>query len=674
MQYILGEYTAGDNLISYLTQRDIFAELDFKGRRLYGGCTESILKGSQYGPWIGTSAGPSWRQFLLGPLQVDTARFKVHSIEFLVAGYFSVNQTDGNLINSPYRNRTFLNPFLMPSWRVVACNESSMATRLVKFMRDPQVVNSTLTITCPAIAYRNNHTFHHKNQSDTYDWQPYAVNHTWVARYCPSDFKGVSYPSICVNCTDPCSLMMYCNSTDQHIFEYHLAPCRQTVTCPMPYEPRIRFLSVVFEDQISAPRIIDYFADTTSTSIAMGLTLSAPGFAYCAAFLPSESTIVTSSLQITLMNHGAYSDANNRLYIKIDGLAAITLYHIYCVTSTLNGVLQPFTTVLKNQTYPLTTVCCRQVSVNLASDVALLNQPSSQFVTVTFQSTGPFPPSVTIYTEYINTTNKIAFQPSFFSRNMSLFIKIADPNRRAPAARVNNIYPPSGQTPIADLSEPTSLFFDLGPSRVGWYLIKVVLIPALFNRTQLDPTYVTTSGLVYETSTTFAVLDPLFRTPAPNIMSATYSNDGTYIDVEFDMETNRGGQMVKFLCNYIFSGKGMDTALCDWYGNSNLRVFITDSAGAVPGDTLRVLRNNMIRPSCTDVQTAHRDCAVWPEVGVGTFVIQNAVVPTVPTVTVSAPAIASPCALYTIDLTSSQGNCGRLFSSICRSRMDTVMA
>ena len=652
MQYIYGQYTQNDNYIPYLTDRQSFMDLNYQGRRLYGGCTRSVETPVKSGPWLGTSSGPSWREFLLGPLQIDHVKFEVRSIEFLVAGYYDRLQ-----------NLTYLNPFAEPSFRVAACNHSVLANKLVEFIRVPSPVNATLSLVCPDIDYQLNSTWKSRLDNVTHStYNNFEVNNTWVVKHCPSDV-GAPYPGVCLNCTDPCSHKMHCNTTNLHTFDYHIAPCLASAECHEIQEPRIRFLSVLYGDKIAAPSIVEYFADTTGSSIALGLTLSEEGFAYCAAFTLQATPRVTSNFIITQSNLGSYT-RNKQAYIKIDGLSSASTYNVFCVASTLNGIMQPFETVLKNQSYQLSTVCCRAITIELVSNVGFYNTISSNFVKMTFASTGPFPPNIRVFTNFVNTTNKIAFEPTFITQNKTLNINIADPARKKGAAIVQNLWPLSGIRPIPDIPTPTSYYFDLGASQVGWYILRVEMSEQTFNRSLIDPSYVPVGSIPFLGSSTFAVISPTYRTPAPQIMSAVFSNDGTYINVRFDVPTDRGGRVGMFRCNTVFSGKGMETALCQFASSTNLYVYVTDDKGVSPGETITAIRNNLIKPQCTGIQTIHGDCVVWPDVAIVVVTVQNAFNPAVPAVAVAGPETASPCTDVVLDLTASQGSGGRQFSSI----------
>ena len=651
MQLVFGQYTQNDNFISYLTERQSFMELDYQSRRLYGGCTYSVNPTIKAGPWLGTSSGPSWREFLLGPLQVNHVKYKVHSLEFLVAGYYNRLQ-----------NLTYLNPFADPDYRVVACNHSNLADQLVGFLRTPNVVNASLQVVCPTTDFQVNSTWKSRNNVSHTTYTQFVVQNIWVIKYCASDY-GAAFPGVCLNCTDPCARDLHCNTTNIHNFGYHIAPCLAHTDCFEIEEPRIRFLSVLYQDKIAAPSIVAFYADTTSNSVAMGLTLSDEGFAYCAAFTPQATPRVTSNFIITQQNLGSYSK-NKQAYIKIEGLSSASTYNVFCVTSTLNGIMQPFVTVLANQSYQLRTVCCRAITMELVSDVGFLDTSTRNFIKMTFASTGPYPPNIRVYTDFVNTTNKIAFSSSFISQNKTLNVKIADPNRKAGAVTINNIWPLSGITPIPDIPTPTSYFFDLGASEVGWYILRVKVDEQTFNRTQRDPSYIAASDIPFLGSTTFAVMDPTYRTPAPHIMAALFSNDGTYIDVRFDVPTDRGGRVGLFMCNTVFQGAGMATALCQWASSTHLYVYVTDDKGVRPGDTITIIRNNLIKPLCTGIQTIHGDCVVWSDVAVTTVTLQNALDPVVPIVAVVGPEVASPCTEVVIDLTSSRGSGGRQFSSL----------
>ena len=77
---------------------------------------------------------------------------------------------------------------------------------------------------------------------------------------------------------------------------------------------------------------------------------------------------------------------------------------------------------------------------------------------------------------------------------------------------------------------------------------------------------------IYSSGTVVTLLSTSVPQPAPGILSAQFSNDGTYITIIFEADTNQGGLTRSFACSDLFaiyevaSGTAVSTSdlSCAW--------------------------------------------------------------------------------------------------------------
>jgi hypothetical protein len=154
-------------------------------------------------------------------------------------------------------------------------------------------------------------------------------------------------------------------------------------------------------------------------------------------------------------------------------------------------------------------------------------------------------------------------------------------------------------------------------------------------------------------------------TPAvPKLLQAIFSNDGSYVALDFDSASDRSGLYGTFTCRTLLRFAGDATATCQWATDNQLRLYPATGDGAVVVGSNMTLVADKIKARCSDAQRTSSQCATYVYVPMTVVVIAPPVSPATPTVVIAAPAAIGGCNSLTLDLTGSVGAAGRSWSGI----------
>ena len=174
--------------------------------------------------------------------------------------------------------------------------------------------------------------------------------------------------------------------------------------------------------------------------------------------------------------------------------------------------------------------------------------------------------------------------------------------------------------------------------------------------------------------------------PVPLLSSATFSDDGTYISVLFDSNTDRTRRRSSFGCSRLFSFSSADKFSCVFVSDIECLVSllsatndITETELPQPGDVI-VLLEGKIRAKCTDDVA----CSSWNRTSSVTATSADGLranltassSPVKPRVVISSPERVGNCDDFPLSLTSSTGSGGRTWSRVifnisCSDNSDT---
>jgi hypothetical protein len=159
----------------------------------------------------------------------------------------------------------------------------------------------------------------------------------------------------------------------------------------------------------------------------------------------------------------------------------------------------------------------------------------------------------------------------------------------------------------------------------------------------------------------------------PNFISATFTNEGSSIIFKFDMTTNQGKLFLNsFSCNKLFDFKCASQSVCQWMDSKTISGSVNGAEGCVvPGDSVRLLRNNNITLSCSGSNCVSNGLSASSK----SLVIQAPAAPITPTVTIRMPSVLGQCSSLLLDLSGSLGSGGREWSNVsvrASSSLDSV--
>jgi hypothetical protein len=312
--------------------------------------------------------------------------------------------------------------------------------------------------------------------------------------------------------------------------------------------------------------------------------------------------------------------------VNVTSLLPSTDYNIYCAATSSQGVTMSLSSVLATS-QSLRTTCCRAVTVAVLHPATVnvglgvtravsiaLEAPPTAYVVVTVQ-----------YTPRDQTSAGVQMLPSVLRFD----------NRSTTG---------SGKD------------IRLTALGVGNYTLLVSVTGAS----------ATEYGVVYAGARRLTVL-PAGATPTvPKLLQAAFSNDGSYVTLGFDSATDRGNQYGPVSCRTLLRFVGDNSAQCQWFSDSQLRIYPTvDGSGAVldvDGNVTLIM--NTIKAKCADAGRVVGLCVSYGYATSTTVVVTAPSAPTAPSVVISAPLAISGCNPLPLDVTGSVGAAGRPWEAV----------
>ncbi len=465
-----------------------------------------------------------------------------------------------------------------------------------------------------------------------------SSSQTWVVQNCTA---GVA---VCVGCSNPCT-----ETSDS----LRIAPCGSTATSFSSYV--IRSLSVGYGNFPGIPDITDvYITSATSTSVTIATTLSDSGSLYVGIYRHFASPASPSSVEsVILQNHPAtYNSDTGNYTVTINGLLAATDYSLFFVTLSTFGLKSTLTTTLSTQVN-VTTACCRDFIVSISASSILEEVNVLNFLTQQV-SASPQTNLYSVYTLYSIDTS--ALTSSQYASN---------PFSPASMTVV-------GGKGVSKISSSASLL----KLPTGTYGITVALVG-----TNADDYSITYSGGLSTYSSSFSdmlifsVLSSESPLPAPVLSSATFSSDGSYVQVAFDKDTDKGGLANAFTCSSIFSFSCASASTCYWVDSATINAYVsTGDSCLAPANSLTLLNTTSLRAKCPKSSGTCTTQSSWPKAVTKSVTVGKSSSSISPTVSLSMPSTMGSCATLTLDAGSSSGNGGRSWSnvSIVATAMDST--
>ena len=435
--------------------------------------------------------------------------------------------------------------------------------------------------------------------------------------------------SLCVDCVNPCaasaatcpSLQMFnpCGGNSGSDGGGAGYGCTQT----QPNVNMFRVLSGTFQlnPAFVPPTVNNITVVAGKTTAVVKTVLSDDGSVYCGTF--STTTVPTSISQITSQNFVAASKSGTAL-VSITGLLPATSYVVYCISQSSLGTLASLATALKTKR-TLNTACCKTITVAINLNSMYEGSSASNVVQIAMDA------------------------PSSQGLVIAMSVNVG--------GVVSRLIP--GNFSLTSTSALIPLYASVGTAttvNAGTVNVSITLSGASKSEYQV----------VYPQGQTFTVLSRIQPLPPPTLSSVSFSPDGTGLVASFSANSDRAGiTQAHFSCFTLFSftaASGLNATKCSWTNPSDVHITLDSSTTLIVGDKV-TLQGGKIRAACpANVTTAK--CATWSTTARTAATVLAPVSPVIPTVAISAPSIIGMCDAFPIDVTSSVGSCGRVWSNI----------
>jgi hypothetical protein len=151
--------------------------------------------------------------------------------------------------------------------------------------------------------------------------------------------------------------------------------------------------------------------------------------------------------------------------------------------------------------------------------------------------------------------------------------------------------------------------------------------------------------------------------PAPELVSAVFTADGSSMMITFSGDTNKGSGFSQFLCSTLFDFACANISTCTWTDFSHIMAYVaTKPYCASPGQSLALAVTSQIKARCI---VRCNNQYQWPIIPVNSSTLITAPSNKLnPKVVINMPDSVGSCATVSIDITSSSGDGGRGWTSI----------
>jgi hypothetical protein len=339
----------------------------------------------------------------------------------------------------------------------------------------------------------------------------------------------------------------------------------------------------------------------------------------------SQSADATAAVVQLATDDTAHIVGQKPAALNVSSLLPFTEYDLYCAATSSQGVTMPLSSILTTK-QSLRTACCKMITVAVQHPAtATVGQELARALTLVLEA----PPSASV-----------AITLQYAGRDQS-------------SAGVQLL--------------PSALRYD-NRSAVG--ISKDVRLTALGAGNYTLVVSVTGPSadeyrVVYAGARRLTVLSADITPAVPQLMQAFFSNDGSYVVLNFDSATDRSGLYGTFPCRTLLRCAGDSSAQCQWSSDSQLRIYPaaarTSSVLSVGGNA--TLLANVIRAKCTVADHAAGMCASYVPAAPTAVLVTAPSAPTTPTVAISAPSAIGGCNSLTLDLAGSVGAAGRFWDS-----------
>jgi hypothetical protein len=369
----------------------------------------------------------------------------------------------------------------------------------------------------------------------------------------------------------------------------------------------------------TAPTIVSVQTYSQKQIITAYVTVNKAGTVFCGAW--TSSRVPTSVQEIMQANNvgRATTGSNKAVNISMSALTPSTQYYVYCSTMSAHGTLSTLAQAISSR-MTAKTQCCKTITVNLLHRSVYAGSSLSALCAIAF--TSGVSDSLTLSI----TSNSTSSTSLFFPQTLALTSTTA------------------GARTVAFTGTATAGTVTLSVSVSG----------------SASSDY----SIVYSSGNTITVLSSQSKVPAPALLSAQFSNDGTAVYLTFSGATNRGSaasNAVYFTCSSMFYFRGVSSAKCQWSTDATAVTIYPSSAYPLSVGSAVFIYASKVKASC--LATNATSCVAWPSNANANVTISAPGSAVKPSVLLALPSSIGSCDSLRIDIGGSSGSSGRAWSS-----------
>jgi hypothetical protein len=392
----------------------------------------------------------------------------------------------------------------------------------------------------------------------------------------------------------------------------------------------------------SAPTRIPYFIDTldvstTESEIIIRANVSQESILQCAVYQDPDFPLSINN--VIFQNHKAISE-NLYAVLTIPNLATGIDYRLYCITRDFDNIISMSYGRLLETSISVQLKGSRKLFVDLSSTVVSTTKQHVNILTISWQKLPTDDLTIvlnTVYGEDVTVDN---------NKNVTQNIN------------------------ISSVFEPKVLEFS--PSR------KYLSLKASLPSNLIPGTYTLDFALLgphasdyeisYSDSAQKFLVNNTYQPSAPGLKSVLFSDDGSYLVVKLDSNTNQGGFRTHFACTLMFDFQYAEDSSCVWVDKKTVYIYLKVAITTIEiersvaiGDEI-VLLPDVLRAECT--ASEFETCQHYVASSLQNVSVSAPTGPITPALILSAPTIISACSGFTLDLTGSTGDGGRPWTKV----------
>jgi hypothetical protein len=424
--------------------------------------------------------------------------------------------------------------------------------------------------------------------------------HLWKTQMC-----GSSGVSLCVDCIDPCSTTCPSGST-MNACKSDIFNCTGDV---------VHALTVSYAPVAALVKTAVSPASVSKTGFELAVTANRDCSLLVSCFL--SGTVLRNSKQL-LSQGQVFSIHNGSNVVDISSLVPSTGYDVYYQFQLFHWATN-FSKVVQSK-LSLTTACCREVTVQLLTDLVYMNQDWVNLATVSLSS---LPGSnVTVMLSAIMLSTNVRY----------------------------SLFPSSVQFTAS--SSAMSKTVSVGAAATG-------VAGAMQLSVSLTGSEASKYAVVYAGSQRFNTTTPGTPLPPPSF-TIRFADDMTHLVTSFSGPTNhREYSTGWFSCWTVFNFAGVNQSSCHWEDSSSISIYLGASSEVIVGSIVDIQPHNSITASC-----ATADCLSWPNVPAQSVSVLAPTNIILPVVSIQAPTTASICSSFAVDASGTSQSGGRPWKSV----------